>query len=630
MSGMTAQMRSVRQVFKDDYAIGAFQRGYTWDHENVAILLRDFARAYERQRRPEVSGDYYLGAIVTHTREGYRHIIDGQQRLTTLQLFLIWAFHELRERDRRMTGVLGSLIVHQGPRGPSFAIDVIERESVFRALLDDPTLSQGIELENDTDRTIVDRYLSIGLSFPENMKGDNFKRFVEWMLDHVQLTVVDVEKESDAYTIFETTNDRGQKLGSGQLTKNLLQSYIEDPDEREDALAHWTATMRAMQRFGMGGDREFFQEWLVARYADMPVQSGRANEPDLIEDDHFAWLQTNVSRLGLLNSRECYRFMRYEMAAMADAYVRIRERADFPRRGWSSLYFLDQLQIGWAREARMVMLATVDINVSLDETLAKLRAAATFMEIFTARVYWNNPQNNKLSGDPMTFLERTAVRLRGARRVEEAVAVLCEQLESWKTDFRSNAETGLPIKNAGPRPRIVIHTLLARMSACFDEAFGQLGAYAHYELRSLNRGYTIEHVLPSDGKGGLLGGSEKHQRKRNRIGGLILMSALDNQRLADLPYAAKREHYQHMTRLARTFHPSFYEPAARARLAQLGLDFKPYDNFTINDVDERQEVYVRLAELTWSLERIPFVARPNAEEDPRVYALQPWPDDVMA
>jgi hypothetical protein len=626
---MTVQMRSVRSVFRDDYAIGAFQRGYSWDHENVAILLRDFARAFERQKRPEVSGDYYLGTIVTHTREGYRHIIDGQQRLTTLLLLLIWGVHEMKDRDRRLAHLLLTLVVHNGPNGAGFVIDVADRESVFRALLDDPSLSHGYDAATDTERTIVDRYHSIGLSFPETLKGDVFKRFVEWMLDHVTMAVVDVEMESDAYTIFETTNDRGQKLGSGQLTKNLLQSYIDDLDWREDALAHWTATMRAMQRFGMGGDREFFQEWLVARYADMPVASGRPNEVDLIEDDHFAWLQSNASAMGLLRSEECYRFMRYEMAAMAEAYVRIRERADFPRRGWSSLYFLDQLQVGWAREARMVMLATVDVDSSVDDTLAKLRAAATFMEIFTARYYWNNPQNNKLTSEPLQFLERTAVRLRLAREVEDAVAVLWEQLDGWPMDFRSNTETGLPQRNAGPRPRIVIHTLLARMSACFDEAFGQLGGYAHYELRSSSRGYSIEHVLPSDPtRGGILGGAAAHQRKRNRISALVLVNAIENQRLADLPYAAKREHYQNMTRLARTFHPSFYDANARLRLKQLGLEFRPYDSFSAADVDERQEVYIHLAELTWGLGRLPFVARPNAEEDPRVYALPPWPDEA--
>ena len=150
MPGMNVQMRSVRSIFRDDYAIGAFQRGYSWEHENVAIMLRDFARAFERRRRSEVSGDYYLGAVVTHAREGYRHIIDGQQRLTTLLLLLIWAAHELRDIDRRLTGLLLSLIVHQGPRGACFAIDVDERISVFRALFDDPSLNQGLDLNGRT------------------------------------------------------------------------------------------------------------------------------------------------------------------------------------------------------------------------------------------------------------------------------------------------------------------------------------------------------------------------------------------------------------------------------------------------------------------------------------------------
>ncbi|MGD2131903.1 MAG: DUF262 domain-containing HNH endonuclease family protein [Maricaulaceae bacterium] len=626
---MTVQMRSVRQIFKEDYSVGAFQRGYSWDHDNVAILLRDFARAFERRKRPEVSGAYYLGAVVIHVREGYRHIIDGQQRLTTLLLLLIYLVHEIGDRDRRLAGILHGLIVHSGPRDAAFAIDVAERDPVFRALYDDPGLMQNLSLENDTDRTIVDRYLTIGQAFPEHLRGEQLKKFIEWMIDNVQMPVVEVDKESDAYTIFETTNDRGQKLGSGQLTKNFLQANIIDTDLREEALIKWTATMRAMQRFGTGGDREFVQEWLTARYAQMPVQNGKPNEPDQIEDDHFNWLKHNTVRMGLNDPDACYRFMNHEMAVMAEAYVGVRERAEFPRRGWDSLYFLDQLDIGWRRQARMVMLATVHPDAPGAITAAKLRAAAAFMEIFSARLFWQNVQNNRLQNDSLAFLQRTAVLLRDAFDVEQCCRVLQEQLVAWPLDFRSNTEAGLPSRGAGTRSRRVVHTLLARMSACFDEAFRQYGSYAHYELRSLNRGYSIEHILPNDsGKSGFLGGGEKqHQRKRNRFGALLLVSSLDNQRLGDKDFAAKRELYQNMTRLARTLHPDFFEQAARERLEQLRLPFKPYDDFTASDVDERQEAMIRLAELTWGLARIPFIARPGAEEDPRVYALPPWPGE---
>ena len=628
MAGLSVQMRSVRQIFKEDYSVGAFQRGYSWDHDNVAIMLRDFARAYERRKRPEVSGAYYLGAVVVHNREGYRHIIDGQQRLTTLLLLLIYLVHEIGERDRRLAQILHALIVHNGPHGPAFAIDVSERESVFAALYDDPGLMQNLQLENDTDRTIVDRYITIGQSFPEHLRGDQLKRFVEWMIDNVQLPVVEVDKESDAYTIFETTNDRGQKLGSGQLTKNFLQGNILDTDLREEALTAWTAAMRAMQRFGTGGDREFVQEWLIARYAQMPVQNGRPNEPDQIESDHFSWLKNSAVRIGLNDPDSCYRFMLHEMTAMARAYVDVRERAEFPRRGWDSLYFLDQLDIAWRRQARMVMLATVHPDAPAGVTAAKLRAAAAFMEIYSARLYWQNVSNNRVQNDHLHFLQRTAVLLRDAFEVPDACRVLQDQLANWPIDFRSNAEAGLPPR-AGQRARRVIHTLLARMSACFDEAFRHTNAYSHYELRSLNRGYSIEHILPNDSsKSGFLGGGEKqHQRRRNRLGALLLISALDNQRLGDADYSTKRELYQTMTRLARTLHPDFYEDGARERLAQLRLPFKPYDDFNAQAVEERQEAMIRLAELTWNLGRIAFIARPSAEEDPYVYGLPDWPGE---
>jgi len=619
--GMTVHMRTIRQVFRDDFSIGAFQRGYTWDHDNVGTLVRDFARAFERRRAPSVSGDYFLGTVVTHTRDGYRHIIDGQQRLTTLLLLLIWVYHEIEGRERRLEGVLRSLIVHATPQGDAFAIDVSEREQVFAALYDDPEFTGRLKLENDTDRTIVDRYSTISDSFPDALRGDQLKKFVEWMIDHVQMAVVEVDAEADAYTVFETTNDRGQKLGSGQLMKNFLQAEILDTDLREEALSHWTATMREMQRFGHGGDRDFVHEWLVARHADIPPRQSKASEADAIETDHFSWLKTNAPRLGLTNQDTCYRFMNDEMLCMADAFFRVRDHAEFPRRGWDSLYFLDQLKIAWTPKIRMVMLATVDHTSSVAVTAAKLRAAATFGEIFAARYFWQNYATNRLQSQSKAFLERTAVMVRDAQTVDDTVAILVQQINSWDVTFRSNTEAGLPSKSAGARVRNIVHTLLARMSACFDEAFGQSGAYPKYELRSANRGYTIEHVLPQNGSRGMFSSDKSYLRRRNRIGALVLVRAVDNQVLADNEYVLKVEAYKTMTRLARTFHESFYTDDAKAVLDALDLPFRPYDDFAASDVAERQDIYLRLAELTWSPDRIGFSGRPDAEEDSRSYAL---------
>jgi len=340
-----------------------------------------------------------------------------------------------------------------------------------------------------------------------------------------------------------------------------------------------------------------------------------------LETDHFSWLKDNAPRLGLNNPDIAYQFMNDEMLSMADAFLRVRGHAEFPRRGWDSLYFLDQLKIAWISKIRMVMLATVDHTSAQAVTSAKLRAAATFGEIFAARYFWQNYTNNRLQAQSKMFLERTAVMVREARTVDDTVAILEQQINGWDTDFRSNAEAGMPSKSAGARTRNIVHTLLARMSACFDEAFGQTGAYPKYEIRSANSGYSIEHVLPQNGARGIFKSENNHARRRNRIGALVLVRAVDNKALADKEYVLKVEAYKTMTRLARTFHESFYADDAKAVLDELELPFRPYDEFTTSDVAERQGIYLRLAELTWSPDRIAFAARPNAEEDSRSYAL---------
>ncbi len=49
-----------------------------------------------------------------------------------------------------------------------------------------------------------------------------------------------------------------------------------------------------------------------------------------------------------------------------------------------------------------------------------------------------------------------------------------------------------------------------------------------------------------------------------------------------------------------------------AFIQQSGLPFKPYDHFKKADLDERQQVYIQLAERVWSIERLTAIASQSA------------------
>src|SRR3990167_11001688 len=79
------------------YTIHYYQREYRWGKKQIEELIDDltgeFLESYESgNSREEVGkyGHYYLGSIVFSSGESQSAIIDGQQRLTSLTLLLIY------------------------------------------------------------------------------------------------------------------------------------------------------------------------------------------------------------------------------------------------------------------------------------------------------------------------------------------------------------------------------------------------------------------------------------------------------------------------------------------------------------------------------------------------------------
>jgi len=90
--------KSVRNLLSDvKYTIDYYQREYKWTTKQVSELLEDLTNRFledheDNNERKAVAGygQYFLGSIVISVKNGQKFIIDGQQRLTTLTLLLIY------------------------------------------------------------------------------------------------------------------------------------------------------------------------------------------------------------------------------------------------------------------------------------------------------------------------------------------------------------------------------------------------------------------------------------------------------------------------------------------------------------------------------------------------------------
>ena len=94
------------------YVIPVYQRKYDWKRENCSQLYEDLKKIIFDKRESHFFGSIVSSVVPNGSKIEY-HIIDGQQRLTTLQLLLDALHAELTVRDwAPIAGQVVDLVEH--------------------------------------------------------------------------------------------------------------------------------------------------------------------------------------------------------------------------------------------------------------------------------------------------------------------------------------------------------------------------------------------------------------------------------------------------------------------------------------------------------------------------------------
>jgi uncharacterized protein with ParB-like and HNH nuclease domain len=70
------------------FYIPSFQRGYRWESEQATDLLNDIVQFFATPSVDEKGDWYCLQPVIVKEEDNKHHVIDGQQRLTTIYLDL--------------------------------------------------------------------------------------------------------------------------------------------------------------------------------------------------------------------------------------------------------------------------------------------------------------------------------------------------------------------------------------------------------------------------------------------------------------------------------------------------------------------------------------------------------------
>ena len=585
------------------YALDYYQREYKWQTKQVAELIDDLAGKFLENYEPghnrsaiESYGHYFLGSIIISDKDGRKFIIDGQQRLTTLTLLLIRIQHLLDDSEQKMQ--LANLIFSQRYGKRSFNLDVPERAECMEALYRGQPFDDNGQPESVVN--ILARYQDIEERFPQELAGDALPYFADWLIENVYLVEITAYSDEDAYTIFETMNDRGLSLTPTDMLKGYLLANITDTDRRTRASKVWKTEIRKLQDIGKDEDADGIKAWLRSQYAQSIRERKRGAVPrdfDLIATEFHRWVRDHKETLGLNVSEDFARFIERDFAFYAHQYHRLRLAAEALTPGFECIYFNAQNNFTLQYP---VLLAPLRVQDSEEDILRKIRVTAAYLDIMIARRIWNWRAIDYSTMQYAMFLVMREIR---GKSVAEVADILYKRLCDETETFASNDRFRLHGMN-----RRQIHRLLARMTDYVETRSGMPSHYAEYVQRKGKHGYQVEHIWANH--------PERHEDEfahpndfeeyRNRIGGLLLLPKSFNASYGDLPYSEKWKHYLQQNLLAQSLHELAYKhnPGFVKFVRESSLPFRPHPDFKKADLDARQDLYRRLAEEIWDPKRL--------------------------
>lgn len=597
-----ASDKSINDLLKDQkFFIDYFQREYRWQEKHMEALIEDLSNAFlksykQGDKRSEVANyqSYYLGPVVFSVAGGKNSIIDGQQRITSITLLLIYLNHLQKGKGNLVN--IESLIFSEKYGEKSFNMTDEDRQEVLKGLFENGEYNIK-ESDDETVYNIVDRYNDIHNFFPEDLVTDALPYFIDWFIGNVVLVKITAYSDENAYTIFETMNDRGMNLTATEMLKGYVLSRISNSSERNKVNELWKDHIKDLHDLDSNADLDFFKAWFRAKYAVTvrPRKADSENQDyEQIGTRLHDWFKNNhIDKFGLSNSAHFYDFFEKEFDYFVKAYKFIWEKTTSYDFQCPHLFYINQW--GIAASLQDALLLAPLKSTDADETLIKkMDAVARFIETYTVRRSINFM---KFGSSSIQYTFFNIIKSIRNLDLDDLYAELANELHQLDQDFDAISNFRLHQQNK----KFVKH-LLCRITAFVDQNVGRDVTYVNYKEPKGKR-FEIEHLWSNH--------FEDHRDEfdqewefsevRNSIGALILLPNGINQSFSSDKYEDKLPHYLKENTYAQTLHPDFYLKNPNYKNSILkSIPFKAHSQLKSDDIRERIEVVKSLCEEIWS------------------------------
>lgn len=563
---MDTQVRTPQAIFMQPQRllVPLFQRPYVWNEElQWEPLWSDLERVATRllESTGTAPAPHFLGAVVlqqlaTQTSAlPQRTIIDGQQRLTTLQLLLDAVHAELAHSGAAMPAArLEPLVANAEPfrtqPADRFKVLPTNRDrDAFNEVMAAPHPVNYDDLAHHTSRMakahqFFAKQCRAWLAAPG---GDSVQARAEAIersaRELLQVVVIDLAANENAQEIFETLNARGSVLTAADLIKNFVfQRLLEQGANVEEAYArHWAQFETAFWEVEVNVGRVKYQRSSVFLNHWLVMQTGE----EVLAREVFSKFKSFVD----------FQSQRTMLELLCDIHRASGIYRDFIERGEPLDGPLDRIGLFSYRTRTLesevikpVLLALLDRPADPLPTL-EAGAALDVLESWLARrmlVRATAKSYNKVMVEVVSIVRNTAAR-QVAQAVREYFASQRSEIAYWPDDDEVRRELeGLPIyrRLSRARLRMVLESIEDHWRGWVDGHESSAG------MRIRRSTYAIEHLMPQSWSKHwpLSEGIPEPERDRrlHRLGNLTLLTRRLNSTVSNGPWLGEKGKAAHL------------------------------------------------------------------------------------
>lgn len=522
--------------------IPSYQRDYAWRERNMNDLFDDVEEAQE------VSSKHYLGTFILSKQDEnspVHHVVDGQQRLTTLTM-LLDALIDVVD-DASIKQHYRNTFVHHPVTGAKFRV-LGANEAFFRDLLDEKSpqpCSDGQEKMLIAYRWIRQRVAALLDKGGQQLVKD-------WLLCISNMEVLQFiePNEGKAIRMFQSVNDRGVPLAKMDIVKSLLVYY-------SNRYLNGELDTVISERFG-----EAFRSFSrIKRLAGEPGYKIRVIDRDTFREDdvlRYHYFAFDGTPFGLSAGGDFWATSGTVLEVFLKPALK-NLRSDINKlREFIAAYITDLTQFFAGLEALVLatrtdrqsylLWVTQDLSATLYPLIIRLhlkgwlhkqsavdrRSLMEIIELSDLRVF-------KLRGtNPQSDVFRITRELH-----QQSIAWVIEELQHFCDRFMPDAMMASRLVDEDMYRNPAVQRMLLQEEARSRATVGE-PELSLQELATLNQhGLTVEHIFPQDPDNSFNIGSysfateDDYLQHKNRIGNLVLLEGGINSACSNRTVEAK-------------------------------------------------------------------------------------------